>query len=405
DTGYHEAATGRASRNLDVFMSGEKMMLPLAQRAGSGADILVVEGVMGMYDGIGSTSRGSTAHVARLLYAPIILVVDASSISGSVAALVDGYLQHDPDIHVAGIILNRVGSERHEQVLREALYNCDVPVVGAIRRNGDISWPSRHLGLIPAVEYRMEVERSVRVLGEMVRSQLDMERVAAIASTASPISTKQIRPAKRTGNAVIGYAAGQAFSFVYRDNLERFAEAGAELVEFDPLEDTSLPDGVQGLYLGGGFPEVYIEALSSNRPMLESIRSAAAAGVSIWAECGGLVLLSQQMGRLSLAGVIAAEASMQDNLVIGYRVADARSDSFLLDTGDRLYGHEFHRTVIQPSGNALAMASPLSGDVPVRSGFAASGLFASYLHIHMGANAAPAERFVAAASRVVLESR
>ncbi|MCL5948818.1 MAG: cobyrinate a,c-diamide synthase [Actinobacteria bacterium] len=404
DTGYHEAATGRPSRNLDVFMSGESMILPLAQRAAHAADMLVVEGAMGLYDGIGSSSRGSTAHVAKLLYAPVLLVVDASSMSRSVVALVEGYIRHDRDVHVAGIILDRVGSARHEEILRDALSDCEAPVIGAVRRNDDISWPSRHLGLIPAIEYHTEVERSVRELGELFSTQVDIQQVSAIAGTAFSLSTKQIRPAKPVANAVVGYAAGPAFSFVYRDNLERFAEAGADLVPFDPISDSSIPAGAQGLYLGGGFPEVYIEALSSNRPMLDSISSAANDGVAIWAECGGLVLLSKRMGQTALAGVIDAEVSMQDNLIVGYRIATAQRSSFLLDAGDVLHGHEFHRTITRPAGGALAMVGSSAMHAPVRSGFASPQLFASYLHVHLGAHSAPAERFVAAASKVVLQS-
>ncbi len=398
DTGYLAVASKRPSRNLDVFLSSEKMILPLAKKAATGSDFLIVEGVMGLYDGIGSTAQGSTAHVSKLLYSPVILVVDASSMSLSVAALVNGYLNYDPDVRIGGIILNRVGSVRHESILRDALAKCEVPIVGVVPRHRDIVWPSRHLGLVPPVEYSKQVEESVARLSEIARDCIDLNVLEAIAASASPVSTKNVMRAKEVGDVVIGYASGAAFSFLYADNMERLAEAGATLVPFDPLHDTHLPSGVRGLYLCGGFPEVYAELLAGNSTLLEDIRSATSAGVPVWAECGGLALLSRCIGDFEMAGVIDTYTSMRDKLVVGYRTAKARSSSFLLDTGESVRGHEFHHTVVEPAGGALDISSMAPDTQTVQGGFASKSLFASYLHVHMGADTILAERFVTACS-------
>jgi cobyrinic acid a,c-diamide synthase len=397
DTGYLTVASRRQSRNLDVFLSSEKMILPLAKRAAGDAEFLIVEGVMGLYDGIGSSLRGSTAHVSKLLYSPVILVVDASSMSLSVAALVNGYLSYDPDVRIGGIILNRVGSARHESILRDALARCEVPVIGAVPKHRDIVWPSRHLGLVPPVEYRSQVEESVARLSEIAGDCVDLDALESIAGSASPVNTKDIARAGRVGDVVIGYASGAAFSFLYADNMERLTEAGAALAPFDPLHDTHLPSGVRGLYLCGGFPEVYAESLAANSTLLNDIRSAASTGMPIWAECGGLSLLSRRIGDFEMAGVVDSHTSMRNKLVVGYRTAKARSASFLLGPGESVRGHEFHHTVAEPAGDALDIRSMAPDARTLQEGFASASLFASYLHVHMGADPTLAERFVSAA--------
>ncbi len=396
DTGYLTIASGRQSRNLDVFLSSEKMILPLAKRAAGDAEFLIVEGVMGLYDGIGSSMRGSTAHVSKLLYSPVILVVDASSMSLSVSALVNGYIDYDPDVRIGGIILNRVGSTRHESILRDALARCDVPVVGVVPKHSDIVWPSRHLGLIPPVEYRNQVEESVTKLSGIVRDCVDLDTLESIAGSASPVNTKDVAKARRVGDVVVGYASGAAFSFLYADNMERLTEAGATLVPFDPLHDAHLPSGVQGLYLCGGFPEVYAESISANSSFLNDIRSAADDGMPIWAECGGLSLLSRRIDEFEMAGVVDADTTMKSKLVVGYRTAKARLSSFLLDPGESVRGHEFHHTIVEPAGDALAIKSMAPDVQTLHGGFVSESLFASYLHLHMGTDPTLAERFVAA---------
>ncbi len=417
DTGYHELSAARKSRNLDVFLSGENSILPLAARAASGASILIVEGVMGLYDGIGATDRGSTAHIAKLLHAPVVLVLDASSMAGSVAALVKGFVVHDPDVEVAGVVLNNVGSERHEAVLRSALRRAGVHVFGALRRDGRLSWRRRHLGLVPPGEAPAEVRTTLDVLGSVAIDRLDLDALRGCAAAAPAIGTRKMKVARQVGPARIACATGRAFSFVYPDNLERFREAGAEVIPFDPLVDEQLPEGVCGIYAGGGFPEVFLEELAGNSQLNTEVAAAAASGMPIWAECGGMVWLSREMNGKRLCGVLDTRVEMGSSPQVGYRYGVAASPSYLVPEGVVLAAHEFHYTSAVPSGRALETWRPQvaddretaatgrsrSGGRRARdmryAGFSQGNVFASYLHVHMGADPSQAERFVAAARK------
>ena len=400
DPGFHALATGRPGRNLDAWMCGTDAISPLAARASGGCDVLVVEGVMGLFDGAADGAAASTADVARLLDAPVILVVDVSSMSGSVAAVVHGFATLDSRTRVDAVILNRVGSDGHETMLREALAPLGVPVVGVLRRDRRVAWPGRHLGLVPVDERPSEIASTIDALAAFVAGGCDLEALMAIARSASERSVPSppsVWPDEAgTRRTPIALAAGPAFSFVYPDNLERLADAGAELVAFDPASDPALPSGVAGLYAGGGFPEVFAEHLADNTPLLGDVRRKVAGGMVTWAECGGLLWLCQALDGHRMAGVIPANAHMSEHLTLGYRRARLLADNPLAPIGTDLRGHEFHYSVVSPSGEALDLTGRFGSG---RGGFASLTMLASYLHLHLGADPTLANAFVAAAAR------
>ncbi|HEX2064016.1 MAG TPA: cobyrinate a,c-diamide synthase [Acidimicrobiales bacterium] len=396
DPGYHSLATGRPSRNLDPWICGEAAVAPLAARAGAGADVLVVEGVMGLFDGAADDgATASTAHVARLLSAPVVLVVDVGAMSGSVAAVVHGFTTFDPSVQVAGVILNNVAGHGHEAMVRRALGDTGVAILGAVRRDPALRWRERHLGLVPVVERPEQVRRSVELVADAIGAGCDLEAVIGLARLAPPIAAPPPPEARPSGRAVVAVAGGPAFSFAYPDNLEALEQAGAVLAPFDPVRDPSLPDGATGLVAGGGFPEVFAEALAANRPLLADVRRRVAAGLVVWAECGGLLWLSRSLDGHAMCGALPAEGRLTDRLTLGYRRALATTSGPLAPSGAPLRGHEFHYSVLEPPGEALELDGR-SG--PTRAGFVSPSVMASYLHLHLGGDPGPAERFVATAA-------
>ncbi len=396
DPGYHSLATGRPARNLDAWICGEDRVAPLAAKAASGADVLVIEGVMGLFDGAGEPGNpASTAHVARLLDAPVVLVIDASAMSGSVAALVHGYASFDPSVRVAGVLLNRVGSPAHETMLREALAPLGVPVLGALARADDLVWRDRHLGLVPVVEQPDAVRVALDRIANAIEVSCDLEGVLRVARAAPRLATDDAPAARPMGLARVGIASGPAFSFTYPDNLELLQQAGAELVPFDPRADRTLPSDLDAIYVGGGFPEVFVEELADNRPLLADMRARIAGGLVTWAECGGLLWLSRSLNGYPLCGALEADGHMSDRLTLGYRRARATVDTPLTPAGAEVRGHEFHYSALEPPGNALTM-SGRHGET--RAGYASARLLASYLHVHLASDPHLAERFVATAA-------
>ncbi|MGW3571308.1 cobyrinate a,c-diamide synthase [Streptomyces sp. NPDC000941] len=421
DPGYHALAvsaparSGRAARpgrNLDAYLCGPERIRPLFLHGAAGCDLAVVEGVMGLYDGAaGQRELASTAHVAKLLRAPVVLVVDASSQSRSVAALVHGFASWDPEVRLAGVILNKVGSDRHEELLREALDESGVPVLGALRRMRAVHAPSRHLGLVPVAERRAEAVESVAALAEQVREGCDLEGLLALARSAPPLADPPWDPERETASAgagvgaaggggrpVVAMAGGPAFTFSYAEHAELLTAAGAEVVPFDPLRDERLPPGTAGLVIGGGFPEVFAPELSANEPLRAEVARLAAVGAPIAAECAGLLYLARSLDGEPMCGVLPAEARMSERLTLGYREAVAIGDSSLAAAGTRVRGHEFHRTTVEPG----AGPEPAWGLVrPERraEGFVQGGVHASYLHVHWAAVPDAAVRFVAGCAR------
>ncbi|MFG2117314.1 cobyrinate a,c-diamide synthase [Streptomyces sp. NPDC048718] len=407
DPGYHALATGRPGRNLDAYLCGPERIAPLFAHGARGCELAVVEGVMGLYDGAaGQGELASTAHVAKLLRAPVVLVVDASSQSRSVAALVHGFASWDPRVRIGGVILNKVGSDRHEELLREALEESGVPVLGVLRRALAVATPSRHLGLVPVAERQAAAVAAVAAQAEQVRQGCDLDALLALARSAPPLDTEAWSPpvtepagsAEPTGPAgpvrpVVAVAGGPAFTFSYAEHTELLTAAGAEVVTFDPLRDEALPEGTRGLVIGGGFPEVYGAELSANAPLRAAVAELAASGAPVAAECAGLLYLARSLDGRPMCGVLDAEARMTERLTLGYRDAVAIGDSVLAPAGSRTRGHEFHRTVIEPG----AGAAPAWGlTLPVRrvEGFVQRGVHASYVHTHWAGAPGTAARFV-----------
>ncbi len=403
DPGYHALAAGRPARNLDAWMCGEAAIAPLAARAAEGCDILVVEGVMGLFDGTctpdgagrpGPAMFASTAHVARLLDAPVVLVVDAGAMSGSVAAVVHGFATFDQSLRVAGVVLNRVGSDSHEALLRHALVPLGLPVLGVLRRHPGLTWPDRHLGLVPVAEHPDEVRRSLGRLAATVAAAVDLDAVQALARSSPTMAVGALpTPRPRAGPPVpVAVAAGPAFSFTYPDNAEMLEAAGARVVPFDPLVDEALPAGARGLVVGGGFPEVFAEHLAANQPLLADVRRRSLAGLVTWAECGGLLWLCRSLDGTPMAGVLPGRARMTDRLALGYRTAVLRSPTPLGPVGTEMRGHEFHYSVVDPAGEALELTGRTAEP---RAGFASPTMLASYVHLHLAGQPALATAFVA----------
>ncbi|MFE3902939.1 cobyrinate a,c-diamide synthase [Streptomyces sp. NPDC059153] len=452
DPGYHTLATGRPGRNLDAYMCGPELVAPLFAHGARGCDLAVVEGVMGLYDGagiqagrealgqggggrrVGQGELASTAQVAKLLRAPVVLVVDASSQSRSVAALVHGFASWDPQVRIGGVILNKVGSQRHEVLLREALDESGVPVLGVLRRAEQVAVPSRHLGLVPVAERRGDAVGAVAAMADRVRAGCDLDAVMALARSAPAVpgevwdasgacggAVPLPAPSHNRGSApdpgpqapdglkdvlgrragegvpegpnVVAVAAGAAFTFSYAEHTELLAAAGAEVVPFDPLRDEALPEGTRGLVIGGGFPEVYASELSANAALRKAVVELVESGAPVAAECAGLLYLARSLDGLPMCGVLDAEGRMSERLTLGYREAVAVSDSVLAAPGTRVRGHEFHRTVLEPG----AGAEPAWGlHQPERrvEGFVQQGVHASYLHTHWASAPGMARRFV-----------
>jgi cobyrinic acid a,c-diamide synthase len=388
DPGYHALAAGRPGRNLDPVLVGEDLIGPLFAHGARDAEIAIIEGVMGLYDGrTGAGETGSTAQVAALLDAPVILVVDAAAQGRSIAALVHGFRSFGT-VRMAGVILNRVGSDRHEAILRDACEEVGTPVLGALRRADAVAAPSRHLGLVPAAERRTEALASVDALAALVAASVDLDEIAAIARTAPPLSAQPWDPAAADpvpDRPVVALAGGPAFSFSYAETAELLTGAGAEVVIVDPLRDEDLPEGTAALVVGGGFPEVYAAQLSANEPLRRAVAGLAEAGQPIVAECAGLLWLCRSLDEAPMCGVLDAQAAMTPSLTLGYRDAVALSDSPLAPAGTRVTGHEFHRTAVHPrSGLLLSPAADAAwawrGADP--EGFASGSVLASYLHLH-----------------------
>lgn len=396
DPGYHSLASGRPPRNLDAWLCGPGAISPLAARAGEGADVLIVEGVMGMFDGAVDSAPSSTADVARILDAPVVLVIDASAMSSSVAALVHGFTRFDPTVRVEGVILNQVGSEGHELLLREALAPLGLPVLGALKRDDGLRWRDRHLGLVPVAEKRHEVEASLDRLADAVAEQVDLEALLAVAASAPNQQAADVPLPDRADPITIGVAGGPAFSFTYTDTLDALAAAGAEVALFDPLRDEHLPADLDGLIIGGGFPEEYASTLAGNRPLLDELAATHRAGTPIWAECGGLLLLAEELDGHPMAGVIAARAEMTSRLTLGYRTATAHGDTPLGPAGTTVRGHEFHYSTVDPGGRALTLDSRFGSR---SEGWAGPDLLATYLHFHPGGDPGPVARFAERGAR------
>ncbi len=401
DPMFHQFVTQRVCRNLDPVLTSEAYVQTCFAQHSQTADYALVEGVMGLFDGAtGVDDWASTAHIARLLELPILLVLDCSRLSRSVAAIAYGYRTFDPRLQFAGVVLNRVGSDRHLDLLKAALAPLRLPILGVLRRQDDITIPDRHLGLIPTAELA-QLQQVIDRLAQLGETCFDWSALMPLLAHPVPIAAPPRSP-QISQPIRIAVAQDQAFSFYYADNLELLEQLGAELVFWSPIADTSLPKGVQGLYFGGGFPEVFAEALADNHAARSAVRSAIQAGMPTYAECGGLMYLAERIVDFDqraweMVGVLPTTAQMGKQLTLGYRRATVLQDSPVLPEAAIVWGHEFHRsTLVQSPVQPLYQlqgydAQNLSSNT---EGWQLPHLHASYVHLHWGATPEIPARFL-----------
>jgi cobyrinic acid a,c-diamide synthase len=397
DPGFHQVACGRVSRNLDGWMLSRSANLQIFERASADADLAIIEGVMGLFDGrSASADEGSTAEMAKCLGAPVVLVVDASAMARSAAALVHGFETFDADLQLTGVLLNRIGGARHADLLRDSVgAYCRSTPIGFLPRSEKIALPSRHLGLTLAAE-----ALTAECLSEMVawvEKHIDLDTLLALARERSPVLATSPAPQAQPARPKVRIAVARdaAFCFYYQDNLDLLAESGAELVEFSPMCDRELPAEIGGLYLGGGYPELHAAQLSGNRSMIESICRFARAGAPVYAECGGFMYLTEAIVELDgsqhpMAGLFPTRARMQSRFAaLGYIQPESDDDGLWLKSGEALRGHQFRYSAIDPMPAEICRAyrSPAEG-------YRIHSVLGSYIHLHFSSCPGFAERFV-----------
>jgi cobyrinic acid a,c-diamide synthase len=405
DPGHHRAVTGREAHNLDGWMMSPEANRDLFLRGLAGADAAIVEGVMGLFDGVsGRDESGSTAQMAKGLGIPVLLVVDARSMARSAAAVALGFARFDPGLGLAGVVFNRVGSEGHARMLEEAMETVsDLPVLGCLPREEGLEIPSRHLGLVTAEDHVLDAQRAEK-LAQWVEGNLRVDRLLETAPRCFAPAPDPVPAVER--HVRIGLARDKAFCFYYAENLRLLESSGAELVPFSPLRDRDLPEGVCGLYLGGGYPELHCETLSANRGMKRAIRAFAGGGGTVYAECGGFMYLMHTIQDLDgrahrMAGIFPFEAVMEPRLrSLGYREVNTMEESPLGPAGTRVRGHEFHYSRMKDWEEEPNRIYEVSGreprQEPIREGFLTGSVLGSYIHLHWGSNPAAARAFVEA---------
>ncbi len=410
DPGFHFHSAGAPSRNLDTWLTSPEEVKNIYGRGAAGADVSVVEGVMGLFDGrAGAGSGGSTAEISSLTGGAVVLVVDCARQARSLAPLLAGFAGFDASVPLAGCILNNAGSAAHARALEEAAAEAGVPVLGILPRRPEIGLPSRHLGLVPAGE-GAHFQEKIELVIDHVQENVDVDGLLALVGAAaagrpagkSP-QANDMAPASAGGRVRLAVARDEAFFFYYVDGLETLAAAGAEIVRFSPLADDELP-ACDGLYLGGGFPEMFAARLEANRSMRESVAAAIAAGLPTYAECGGLVYLCRHLeveGRIyRMAAALPLEARMTGRRqALGYVETAARRANILMPAGATARGHEFHWSAVEwePQDYAYDCRSGRPGSARPE-GFCSGSMLASYVHLHFGGNRAAAAAFVSAAA-------
>ena len=411
DPGYLTLAAGRPCHNLDSWMLPAEAMVELFLHSTKNSDFAVIEGVMGLYDGrSGEGSSGSTAEIARRLGSPVILLLDVAKMSASAAAIVLGFRRLDPALNIIGVILNQVGSPSHLRSVTEPVEkSAGVPVLGYLPKEAKISLPERHLGLVPTAE-TAELAKFLGFLREQIESTIDVSRIIELAKEARPVPPPEqliLFPEKRVPNrASIAVARDEAFNFYYQHNLDLLSARGARIKYFSPLRDSCLPPGTQGVYIGGGFPEMYAAQLSENSLMKKDLNRAAADGIPIYAECGGLMYLSQGIAdcegnKHKMVGLVPGWAEMQGRRTrIGYAEAEVLRDGILARRGQRLRGHLFHWSKLPlPDDKAAYRILGLKEQPEGFIGGPKAHILASFLHLHFGSEPKLAERFVDSCAR------
>jgi cobyrinic acid a,c-diamide synthase len=404
DPSHHSSVCGRPSYNLDSWMMGEAGVKATFSRQMAGADIGIVEGVMGLFDGKGAGDEsGSTAHLAKILGLEVILVVEASGIAGSIAALVQGFERFDPEVRVSGVIFNRVGSRRHFDLLKEAVEtSCRAKVLGYLPRNDDLTIPERHLGLVVAGESQTGTYEG---LADLIGKTIDIDKVLECANR-NMISVSEGREAPTADGQVpqvtIAVARDSAFCFYYQENLDLLESFGARLAFFSPIEDEYLPEGTSGIYIGGGYPEIYGERLESNRAIKEAIKNMAKNNMPIYAECGGLIYLGSSVKNMEgnksfdMTKVFPWQTTMGRSLkTLGYREVTGRKGLPFLEEGQKVRGHEFRYSGIEGDGEFRPVYTVSGRGAGVEEeGYLYRQTLASYIHLHFGSNPDFAEGFV-----------
>ncbi|MFN8950343.1 MAG: cobyrinate a,c-diamide synthase [Aphanizomenon sp.] len=406
DPMFHQYVTGLPCRNLDPVLTSETYVQQCFNHHSPKSEYTLVEGVMGLFDGIAHLSNtnektdfASTAHIARLLDIPTILVIDCSRLSGSVAAIAHGYCSLDKRIKIAGLVLNRVGSDRHLSLLKDALVPLQLPILGVLRRQDNITIPDRHLGLIPTTELP-ELDQIINRLADLGDIYFDWDKLLPLLKSASLSSPNSQFPIPNSA-VKIAVARDQAFNFYYQDNLDLLEKLGAELVFWSPLNDTQLPKDIQGMYFGGGFPEVFAPQLSANINLIQAVKNSILAGIPTIAECGGLMYLCEQIIDFDgkswpMVGILPTEAKMDKRLTLGYRRAVVLENTFLVDSNKNIFGHEFHRShLITNSPQPLFNTYRYDGDENTGfEGWCLPNVHASYIHQHWGESGDIPNRFI-----------
>ena len=399
DPSHHTFVTGNASRNLDTWMMGENACRELFERSALNADVSVIEGVMGLYDGsIDSSGHGSSAHLAKILNTPVILVVNARGVAQSAGAVVMGFMEFDKEINLAGIILNNVASQNHYDIIKKAIEeSCSVAVLGYLKKESDITIPERHLGLIPSEEKKINSALYDK-LGQMVLETIDIDKLQEIAGSAAvfPDYNRSIFIERGSSLEVtLAVARDSAFCFYYQDDIDLFEALGAKIIEFSPLADKSLPDGIDGIFMGGGFPELFADRLMKNESMRKSILEAHKQGIIIYGECGGMMYLLEKLidceGRsFKMSGVLIGTSRMENRRQgLGYVITDATCDNIICKSADTFRAHEFHWSKLQdvPDDTVFAYNTRKSnGKKTGIDGICKSNVLASYTHIHFSSN-------------------
>ncbi len=402
DPAFHHFVTGNRSRNLDSWMVDENAIKDILIKGSKSADISIIEGVMGLYDGFGTErDMGSTAHVSKLTKSPVILIIDGSGMSSSAAAQVLGYKEYDKDVGIKGVIVNKLSGESHYKIIKEVIErDTGIKCVGYLKKNLDISLKSRHLGLIPSVEVD-NLNQKLDELANMVEETIDVESILNIAKDSQDIGQKgyvNIEPIVKNIN--IGVASDKAFNFYYQDNLELLESLGANLIYFSPLEDRELPKNLHGLYIGGGFPEVFVKELEKNQSIRKDIKSASIDGMPIYAECGGLMYLSEKLSNFEgeayeMVGIFNKEAIMTKRLQrFGYVEVNINNPCAITKEPTMVKAHEFHRSKLidineNEEDNFAYEVKKIRGNKLIKSwscGLIKKNTLGAYAHIHFYAN-------------------
>lgn len=406
DGTFHSTVTKRPSRNLDSWMMPRTKIPSLFASGCVDADVAIIEGAMGLFDGIdGASEVASTSELAKILKAPVILVIDAWGLAGSTAAVALGYKSLDPELRLEGVILNRVAGETHTQMCKDAIMrHSDIPVLGAIPMDKAIMLPERYLGLIPASE--TSDPTILEKIVDHVGSHVNLDQIMELAEKAEELDVKPLPQPRGEPNTIIGVARDNAFSFYYQENLDRLRMAGARLEFFSPLEDRNVPASVNGLYIGGGYPEVFSSRLSQNHTMLESIVKNAEDEMPIYAECGGLMYLTKSIEDLNgakhgMVGLLEAETRMEKKLVLSYTLAETVQSNLITNIGDLVKGHEYHFSSIRDVPMDARFAFVLKRGIGLgnaRDGWTSHNVLASYMHTNFASDEHMATRFVDAST-------